>query len=131
MPATAYTADLIADALAHGTAYQGPTTVYLALVTTAPTATVAGVEVTLGSYARVSFAQTGWTSSGAGSNSNTADVVYPAATADYDGDVVAVEAYTASTGGTRLWYIPLTTEKTIASGQTPKFLSGDLVLSVV
>jgi len=133
MPATDYTADLIADALAHGSAYQGPATVYLALVTTVPTATVAGTEVTLGGYARKSFAQTGWTNDGAGGLTNTADIAWDEASADYDDDIVAIEAYDddGDPAGNRLWYIVLTTAKTIVSGQTPKFLAGDLVLTVV
>ena len=131
MPATDYTADLIASALANGASYQGPATVYLALTTTVPTATVAGTEVTLGSYARKTFAQTGWTNDDAGGLTNTADIEFIEATADYDGPVVAIEAYTAASAGTRLWYIVLTTAKTIVSGQTPKFLAGDLVLTVV
>lgn len=131
MPATAYTANLIATALANGSAYQGPATVYLALVTTMPTATVAGTEVTLGSYVRKSFAQSGWTNDGAGGLTNTADIAFVEATADYDDDVVAVEAYTLVSAGTRLWWIELPTAKTIVNGQTAKFLAGDLELSVV
>lgn len=131
MPATAYTADLIADALANGAAYQGPATVYLALTITVPTATVAGTEVTLGAYARKIFAQTGWTNNAAGRLSNTADLAFPEATANYDGDVVAVEAYSAAAAGTRFWWIDLPTPKTVLAGQTPKFLAGDLVLSVI
>jgi len=131
MPATDYTADLIASALANGASYQGPATVYLALTTTVPTATVAGTEVTLGSYARKTFAQTGWTNDDAGGLTNTADIEFIEATADYDGPVLAVEAYTAASAGTRLWYIELTTAKTITSGNTAKFLAGDLVLTVV
>ena len=131
MPATEYTANLIATALANGSSYQGPATVYLALVTTTPTASAAGTEITLGDYERETFAQTGWTNDDAGELTNTADIEYPEATADYDGPVVAIEAYTAASAGTRLWYIVLTTAKTIVSGQTPKFLAGDLVLTVV
>lgn len=131
MPATAFTAHLIGDAIANGTAYQGPATVYLALTTTVPTKTVAGTEVTLGSYARKTFAQTGWTNDGAGDLSVTADQAFPEATANYDDDIVAVEAYSAASAGDRLWWIELTTPKSIVTGQTPKFLAGDLVLTVV
>jgi hypothetical protein len=131
MPATAYTADLISDALMNGAAYQGPATIYLALVIDTPSATVAGTEVTLGDYARKSFAQSGWTSDGAGGLTNMADIEFVTATADYDDAVVAVEAYTAATDGTRLWYIVLTSPMTVADGQTPKFLAGDLELTIV
>jgi hypothetical protein len=129
MPATEYTAGLIADALANGTAYQGPSSVKLALVTTLPTPTEAGTEVTLGGYERVTFAQSGWTNNGVGGLTNTAEIVWPEATAEYDGPVVAVEAY--NTAGTyRLWYVVLSQEKTVIEGLIPKFLAGDLVLTV-
>jgi len=131
MPATEYTAHLIADALAGGTSYQGPATVYLALVTTQPTRTVAGTEVTLGNYVRKTFAQSGWTNDGAGSLTNTADIEYPVTDEDYDDDVIAMEAYSLASGGNRLYWIDLATPRTVVTGSTPKFLAGDLDLSVV
>lgn len=132
MALTSYTANLVAKAQCHGTAYQGPATVYLALVTTTPSKTVAGTEVTLGGYERVTFNQsTGFTDDDAGGLENTADIAYAEATADYDDDVVAVEAYDADTAGNRLWFIVLSTAKTVVSGQTPKFLAGDLTLEWV
>jgi len=133
MPATNYTKHLIGDALANGTSYQAPATVWLALTTTVPTASVVGTEVTLGSYVRESFAQSGWTNNGTGGLTNTGDIVFTEASADYDDDVVAVQAYDddGAPVGNALWWIELTTPKTIVTGQTPKFLAGDLVLSVV
>jgi len=131
MPATTYTANLIAKAHAHGTAYQGPDTVYLSLVTTTPTASAAGTEVTLGDYERVATTMSGWDDDAAGVLSNDVDIAYPEATADYDDDVLAVEAWTAATNGTRLWYIVLAAPKVIVTGMTPTFFAGDLVLEVV
>jgi hypothetical protein len=132
MALTAYTANLVAKAQCHGAAYQGPETVYLALVTDTPSKTVAGTEVTLGDYARVAFNQTtGFTDDDAGGLENTADIEYPEATADYDADVVAVEAYDDASAGNRLWFIVLATARTFVSGQTPKFLAGDLTLEWV
>lgn len=132
MALTTYTANLVAKAQCHGSAYQGPATVYLALVTDTPSKTVAGTEVTLGGYARAAFNQsTGFTDDDAGGLENTADIEYPEATADYDADVVAVEAYDDASAGNRLWFIVLATPKTVVSGQTPKFLAGDLTLEWV
>lgn len=131
MPATNFTKHLLGDAAANGTAWQLPATIYLALTTTVPTASVAGTEVTLGDYERKSFAQSGWTNDGAGSLSNTADIEFVEATANYDDDVVAVEAYSAATDGDRYWWIELTTAKTVTIGKTAKFLAGDLVLTIV
>jgi len=132
MAFTSYTANLVAKAQCHGTAYQGPATVYLALVTTEPSKTVAGTEVAVGDYERVAFNQsTGFDDDDAGGLVTNVDVAYPEATADYVSDVVAVEAYDADTAGNRLWFIVLMTPKPIVSGMTPKFLAGDLTLELV
>jgi len=72
MPATTYTANLIAKAIANGSAYQGPATIYLALVTDTPSASVAGTEVTDASYARVSVDITAWDDDDAGTLSSNA-----------------------------------------------------------
>jgi len=133
MPLTAYTANLIATAHANGTSYQGPATVHLALVTTTPTKTVAGTEQTLGvgNYARKSFATSGWTNDGAGGLVNTAELAYPTTDEDYDDAIVAVEAYSASTAGTRLWFIVLANARLVTSGTIPRFPAGDLELTFV
>jgi hypothetical protein len=132
MPATAYTANLMAKANKHGTAYQGAATVYLALVTTVPSKTVAGTEVTLGAYERVTWDMTTkWDDDDAGKLTSNADAVYPECSADYDDDVVAVEAWSAATNGTRLWFIILQSPMVFVSGMTPKFFAGDLVLEHV
>lgn len=131
MPATEYTAHLIADAAAGGTAYQGPATIYLAMTTTEPSKTVAGTEVVHDDYDRKTFAQSGWTNDGAGSLENTANIEYAELSTDYDDEVVAVEAYDAATSGNRLWYIVLASPRLFVTGETPTFLAGDLVLDFV
>jgi hypothetical protein len=133
MPATTYTANLMAKAAAHGAAYQGPTLVYLALAVTIPTAGSAGTEVYAAEYARHEFNQTtAWDDDDAGALSNVADVEYPLIeTEDYDDEVVAVEAYDDPTAGERLWYIIFTSPRQFVVGETPKFLTGDLVLEIV
>ena len=136
MPGTAYTDNLVSRAEAHGTAYQGPATVYMALVTTTPDkttpgtlATVASVEVAL----RTTNNASEWTHDGAGSKTNTADMAWPdELTGDMDADVVGIDIYdnAVPASGNRLRFILLPSPKTFLSGQTPKFLAGDLVLSV-
>ena len=132
MPATAYTANLIAKALAHGTAYQGPDGVFLALTTSVPTRIVAGTEVTLGDYARTAFSMASdFADDGVGKLTTNKDVLFNEATANYDDDVLAVEAYTLAAGGTRLWFIVLQSPQVVVQGMTPKFFTGDLVLQVI
>jgi hypothetical protein len=131
MPATEYLANLIAKASKNGTAYQGPSTIYLALVTDIPTRTVAGTEPTDTDYDRLTFAQSGWTDDNAGTLSNTNVLQWPAADADYPEDVEAIEAYTAASGGTRLWWAPLDQAMVVLDAQQPELLAGELIWPVV
>lgn len=131
MPATAYWANLICDAAANGTSFQGPATIYLALVTTAPSATVAGTEVDDADYERATFAQSGWTDDGAGSRTNTAIIEWVEAAADFSADVEAIEAYDAATAGNRLWYALLSAPVTYYAGEVPTFAAGALTFSIV
>ena len=131
MPASEYTAHLIADAVANGTAYQGPATVYLALTKTVPTKTVAGTAFTSGGVGRKTWAQSGWTNDGTGNLENTAMIEWAAASADFEDEVLAVEAYDAATNGNRLWWVELSSPKTIVDDMVPTVLTGDLQLAVV
>lgn len=132
MPATAYTANLIAKAIAHGSAYQGPATIYLGLATDLPSATVAGTPPDDASYARVAFDQTTkWDDDGAGTLSNNAKITWPTAAADYPEDVEAIEAFDAASAGNRLWYQPLSAPISYVAGDAPEFGIGELTLPVV
>jgi hypothetical protein len=100
--------------------------IYVALCTdaTTPSDSSAGTAVSGGSYARQSAE---FTVPASGSCSNSADLVFtgmPACTVAY------VELYTASTGGTRVWYGPLASSKTVSSGDTFTIPAGSLVLSL-
>lgn len=130
MPLFEDRAAALAVAEANGTAYQGPATIYLALTTTLSTTDTPGTEVVGDGYARVEFAQTGWTHDGAGELSNTSDVSWPEAEEDW-GEVLEVVAYTASSGGTELWYEPLDDGVIVANGQTFVIDAGSLVRQAV
>lgn len=132
MPATQAQAILICAAIAGGAAYTGENDIELALTTTLPTASVAGIEVTGGDYARAVVDMAAWTADGVGGVYNTAAVTHPTlATSDYNADVVAVEAYKVSDHTTRVWYIALDTPVTKRIGDTPQFPAGELYLTVV
>lgn len=103
MPATQYLANLIAVAAMHGTAYQGPTTIYLELCSSTPSASVAGTPIVYTGYARTAFTQSNWTSNGVGGLSNSVPMSFPNPAGGED-TAIAVEAWTAVTSGTRLWY---------------------------
>jgi hypothetical protein len=132
MPATAYTANLIAKAAAHGSAYQGPATIYLALVTTTPSATVPGTEVDDDDYVRVALTQaTDWDDDDAGTLTNNLVIDWAEAHDDFSADVEAIEAYDADTSGNRLWYQLLSAPVTYLAGDIPSLEEGALTYSVV
>ena len=96
----------------------------VALVTAAGSDTVAGTEVTGGSYARQSLT-VGAAASGA--TSNSADVVFtgmPAAT------VVGVEIWDSAGTPVRLWYGNLAASRTVAAGDELRISAGSLSLSM-
>ena len=134
---TDYAENKIVDALIRGQTLGAPATWYVALYTTCPTDSSAGVEVTGGSYARVAVTAglTQWAgtqsagsttaSSGTGgTTSNNAAITYPAPTANWG--TANCWGLTDATSGGNLWiYAPLTTPKTINNGDAaPSFAIG-------
>tara|TARA_S200000501_G_scaffold323622_1_gene320376 strand:- start:111 stop:500 length:390 start_codon:yes stop_codon:yes gene_type:complete len=99
-------------------AYSAPSTLYISLYTAAPTDSGGGTEVSTSgtAYARQSgaFTVTGNTAS------NTANIEYATATANY-GTVVAMGIHDAATGGNLLAYGSLTTSKSVSSGDVFRF----------
>lgn len=96
----------------------------VALVTAGGSDTVAGTEVTGGSYARQSLTVGAATS---GATSNSADVVFtgmPATT------VVGVEIWDSAGTPVRLWYGNLAASRTVAAGDEVRLVAGSLTLSL-
>lgn len=113
-----------------------PNTVYIALFTAAPTDSASGTEVTGGSYARVSVANTTteWpaasTSLGTTSKANANAITFPAPTAGW-GAVTHFAVMDASSAGNVIMYAALTTSRTINSGDAaPSFAAGQLALTL-
>lgn len=88
------------------------------------TSTAAGTEVTGGSYAAQTITM-GAQSSLSASNTNKIDfTLMPACT------VVAVEIYDSAGTPNRLWYGPLTVNRTLLSGDTLEFAIGAIVTTL-
>ncbi len=121
-----YLENALIDATLRGTAYTSPATVYLALYTSDPTDADTGTEVSGGAYARQSIAF-GAPSNGVATNS--ADVNFPQATADW-GTVSHIGIRDASTAGNLLYYAPLTTARSILTGDTLSFLTGQVSVTL-
>lgn len=107
-----------------GTPTRPTTPLKVALVTTLGTDTAAGTEVTGGTYTRQDLTVAAGVN---GATANAADIIFtgmPATT------VVGVEVWDSATTPVRLWYGPLTTERTTAAGDDSRFLAGDLTLAL-
>lgn len=126
---TDYLEEALIDHVLRNTALTSPTTVYVALFTSAPGETGGGTEVSGGAYARqsVAFAAPSQVSDAA-ETSNSSDVTFPEATADW-GTVTDFGIFDASTGGNMFYYSPLDQSKVVSTGDTAKFSAGALKVS--
>lgn len=136
---TDYAENKIIDWLFRNQALTPPSSFYIALFTTAPTDSSAGVEVSGGSYARVqvigslaNWAGTqaaGSTTASSGTNGTTSNnnaITFPAPTSNW-GTIVAVGFLDAASAGNLWLYGSLTTNKTVNNGDpAPSFAAGSL-----
>jgi len=95
-----YLEDKVLDHVFGGNAYTAPSTLYVALYTSAPSDTGGGTEVSGGGYVRqtATFTVSGTNPTTA---SNTGAIEYPTATANY-GTVTSVGIFDASSSGNLL-----------------------------
>lgn len=138
-----YLENKVVDWMFRGQAFTPPSTIYVALATSACSDSAAGTEVTGGSYARVAVvgSLTNWAgtqsagsttaSSGTGgTTSNNAAIVFPTPSASW-GVVTHVEFFDAPTGGNLLFCKSLTASKTINNGDpAPQFGTGALTIQI-
>ena len=116
----------IIDHMLRAQAYTPPATVYVALFTSAPSDAGGGTEVSGGAYARQAVTLD---AASGGASSNSADITFPQATADW-GTVTHLALMDALTGGNMLMHSPLDASKTVNNGDTFKFEAGDLDVTV-
>lgn len=129
---TSYLEGKIIDGWFRGQAVTMPATVYVGLHTTKPTLKDGSdaVEVTGGAYARQAVTYGAATSDVTGSTaSNTTEVVFPDATADW-GNAKGFAIYDAATLGNMLAAGDLPTAKDILSGDTARFAAGTLTVKL-
>ena len=112
-------------------AYSVPATLYIALFTIAPTDAGAGTECSGGSYARVAVTNnvTNWPNAADGAKANGADFSFVTATGDW-GTCVAMGIFDALTNGNLLAWADLTASKDVASGDTAKFPTGNIDITL-
>lgn len=133
-----YLENKLIDHVFRGQAYTAPTTIYVALFTSACSDSAGGTEVSGGSYARPGLAAslTNWAgtqsagstvaSSGTGgTTSNNAVINFTTPSAGW-GTVTYIGLMDAVTSGNLLVCTALTTSKTINSGDSVSFPAGSL-----
>jgi len=127
-----YLEDALLNHILRNTAYTTPgAVVYIALYTDDPTDADVGTEVVGGSYARQLCAGTGsWDAPTNGATANTADIIFPQATAAW-GIVTHVGIHDHLTAGNLLFHGALTASKQVDDGDTFKFDVGDLDVTLL
>ena len=138
-----YVENGIIDWLLRGQAFTPPATVYVGLLTAAPSDAGGGTEVTGGSYARVAVTSSlanwaGTQSAGStvassgtgGTTSNNGAITFPAPTANW-GVVTHIGLYDAASAGNLIIHTALTTPKTINNGDAaPSFAAAALTFQL-
>lgn len=133
----------LVDQIFRAQAYTFPATLYVGLLTAAPSDSAAGTEVAGGAYARVAVAcslanwagtqaagSTAASSGDTGTTSNNNVITFPAPTANW-GVVTHWGVYDAASAGNLLMYGTLAQSKTINNGDAaPAFAAAQLSLQI-
>jgi hypothetical protein len=125
MPKSQYLDNVMLNAVLNDVSYESPPAVYVAIYTTSPTPTSAGVEVSGGSYARQAVT---WTSASEGVVSNVADILFPTASATW-GTIVAWGIVDNVSGGNLLYYGALGAPRTVLASTQVSFPAGQLQIT--
>lgn len=123
MPKSTYLDNSFINAALRNTAFTPPATVYVALYTVAPGVGGGGTEVSGGSYARQTVV---FTAPVGGVSSNTADINFPIASADW-GTIVAFALLDASSGGNFLYFGNLSASRQVLTSDQVRFPTGQLI----
>jgi hypothetical protein len=121
-----YLAGKIYDLVLQNTAYTPPATVYVGLYTAAPTDAGGGTEVSGNAYARKAVTM-GADTNGVGSNS--AQVLFDAATPSGWGNIVAVGIFDASSAGNLLFWSTISSTA-IAANDQAKLDTGTVTVTI-
>lgn len=124
-----YLENKILNFIFNGGTFVAPSTLYIALYTSAPTDAGGGTEVAGGSYARVAVTgnTTNFPTTTTGEITNDMVLTFAQASSAW-GSVVAFGIFDASTSGNLLYWATIT-PKTVASGDVISIPVGNLVIS--
>jgi hypothetical protein len=137
-----YLENKLIDHVFRNTSYTIPSTIYVGLLTAAPSDSGGGTEVSGGSYARVqvgpsvsAWESTNGTTSGASSGtggltSNDAAITFPTPSANW-GSITHFGIFDAVSSGNLLFWGALTTPKTVNNGDpAPSFAPNALSVTL-
>jgi len=119
---TTYLKNKLVDHALGTTTYTKPTTVHLALFSTATADAGTGTELSGNGYARLTVA---FDAGVAGLADNTSAEVFTASGGDWSG-ATHYAIYDAATTGNMLFHAALSATKTVLNGETLTFAAGDL-----
>ena len=122
MAMTDYLENALISEVLRGVNFASPSTVYVALFTSATTDAGGGTEVSGGSYSRKSAV---FSSPSNGVTSNSSQIVFTTATASW-GTVTHFAIYDASSGGNMLLHGALDNSKAIDTDDSLVFEAGNL-----
>lgn len=121
-----YLENALINATLRNTSYTSVATIYVSLHTADPTDAATGAEVSGGSYARKSAT---FAAPSNGVSATSADVTFDQCTSAW-GTITHIGIWDALTTGNMLYHTPLTTSKTIDSGDIFKIASGSLTVTL-
>lgn len=121
-----YLENALINGTLRATNYTAPTTVYVGLYTSDPTDANSGTEVSGGSYVRKAAT---FASPSNGASATSADITFDQATASW-GTITHIGILDAESSGNLLYHTPLTTSKTIDTGDIFKIASGSLTVTL-
>jgi hypothetical protein len=120
-----YLENKILEHVLKNTAYTSPTTVYMALLTAAPSDAGGGTEVSGSNYSRTAIT---FGAASAGSISNSAQVNFPTPSGSW-GACTHFGIYDASSAGNLLYWGTLGQTETPISGNAVAFIIGAIVIT--
>lgn len=126
MGMASYMETTLLNLVLRATAFSAPSTVYLALYTSDPTAADTGTEVSGNAYARQTVA---FSAPSNGTCTNSSTVSFPVATGAW-GTVTHFGLRSALTGGNLFFSGPLTTPQSVVLNTQLQFLAGQLSVTL-
>jgi hypothetical protein len=128
MAKSTYLENAMLNAVLLNTSYTSPSSVYVALYTVSPGPGGGGTEVSTSGTAYVRQAAT-FNTPGSGSTTNSADILFPAATGSGWGTISYFAIWDDPSAGNMLYYGSLTASKVINVGDQLKFAAGGITVT--